>query len=518
MNFNSPYAFLGGYYGYYNENSSYPHQDLSVLDPTLGGDPSLPPLERVRIQRYLEYPEERRFWELYSDDWYENPPMEMIGLPATPTLESNDRSSTPDSLQLPSLPPNSSYPVTQGSLQQYGEPQRPPTPLESTLLTSTPGAFSEEDHPIPQAALMGLSITDDPQEVVGNTIHVQVPNQIPSSRSNLGPNSNTPLPLTEQNTPGKAVETMPPVSLMSPPMQPSSLPTPSFRRPQTAAVTLAKPKNAGKNKSKKQSPRAAGPSKVVKSRQRSTAKGNTKTNTASGLTSAKLTAAIRQLSNKQCKQCEFSCKDSSTLNKHVKLEHGHYSCAFQFAGCHERFATKNEWKRHVNTRHTVCSVYVCSYDQCSHENDDSVRRQPKYIDVRGQQFNRKDLRNSHVIRMHHYPGSNVCSRKAWEAKLNDLLEEAPHQRCSPPTYMECPSPGCGGVTFEGDTAWDQRMEHIARHMEKAASGEEEGIVIGGDNDRTLIEWASSSEAGVLKRVDDQWEVVFPKTKAQAETE
>ncbi|CAH0053191.1 unnamed protein product [Clonostachys solani] len=509
MDFNSPYAVLDGENEYSHADSFYQHHDLSGLDPALAGDDSL---EQATIQRFLEEEEDpRRLWEMTPTPWPGTPSMGM-SYPATPTLEPNDRSSTPDSFRLPSLPPNSSRPVRQGSLLRYGESQRPLTPLDSAFLTSTPGAFAEEDHSTPRAALMGLSITDDTREVVGNTIHVQMPNQIPSFRPSLGPNTSTPFPLKEENIPAKALETIPPVFLMSPPMQPHPLPKSSFTRPQIAASVPSKPKTTGKNKNRKQSPKTPGPTKVLKPRQRSTAKSNLKANAAINIFHSKFTAAISQLSDWECNKCEFSCKDYNTLDKHIKSDHARpFFCIFQFAGCDDRFAAKNEWKRHVMSQHVVAKVNVCTYGVCAQNNDKPTRSQTKYLDVEGKQFNRKDLYDSHIRRMHPYPATKKQSLKQWEDLLKILLRQSIHIRCSTPTYLECPSPDCN-LSFEGDDAWDQRMEHTARHMEMAASGDADDIVIGGDNDRTLIEWASAPEVGVIKRVSGQWKVCFPSKK------
>ncbi|CAG9999645.1 unnamed protein product [Clonostachys byssicola] len=494
----------------------YHLHDLSSLDPTLGGDGSLASYEQATIQRFLEDDDTRRFWEMNPTHWPETPSMGTISYPATPTLEPNDRSSTPGSLRLPSLPPSSSRPVTRGHIQQYGEPQRPLTPLDSALLTSAPGAFSEEESSTPRAALMGLSIAEDTREAVGSTIHVQMNNQFPSSTLGLGPNANTPLPLKEQSLPAKAVETIQPVFLMSPPMQPSSLPNPSFTVSQTAVGGPSKPKNTGKGKVKlkKQSPKTSGPNRVLKPHQKSTVKARLKANTASNMANTKFTAAIpRQRSDWQCEHCQFSCEDHTTFDKHIKLVHARpFFCVFEFAGCNSRFTSKNEWKRHVLHQHVIDKVNLCSYGACASDNE----KHAKYMDgLQGKQFNRKDLYDCHVRRSHGHPTTKGQTREEWECMIKALLEQSWHVRCLTPTYMECPNPDCN-LSFQGDDAWDQRMEHIARHMEMAATGEADDIVIGGDDDRTLVEWASLPEIGVIERVDDQWEVCFGRNKAQPE--
>ncbi|CAI6100204.1 unnamed protein product [Clonostachys chloroleuca] len=518
MDFNSPYGMLDGENGYSHADADYQPLDLSALDPTLGEDGSLASYEQATIRRFLEEDDSRRLWEMNPTHWPETPSMGTISYPATPTLEPNDRSSTPGSLRLPSLPPNSSRPVTRGNLQRYGESQRPLTPLDSVPLTSAPGAFSEEEHSTPRAALMGLSITEDTRDAVGNTIHVQTSNLFPSSRLSLGPNANNPFPLREQNLPVKAVETIEPVSLMSPPMQPYSLPNPSFTRPLTAVSGPSKPKNTGKNKNKnkKQQPKTSGRTRVLKPSQGSTVKDNLKANTASNMSNGKFTAPISRQRDWECKHCDFSSKDHITLKKHEKSNHvGPFSCIFEFAGCNDRFSAKNEWKRHVLCGHVVSKVNVCSYGVCADDNDKPSNT--KYIDVQGRQFNRKDLYDCHMRRVHTHPTTENQTLEEWECMLKALLRQSWHIRCSTPTYMECPSPGCN-LSFEGDDAWDQRMEHTARHMEKAATGEADDIVIGGDNDHTLIDWASLPEVGVIKRVDGEWEVCFASNNRKTQSQ
>lgn len=56
------------------------------------------------------------------------------------------------------------------------------------------------------------------------------------------------------------------------------------------------------------------------------------------------------------------------------------------------------------------------------------------------------------------------------------------------------------MTFTGADAWDQRMEHVAKHLEKAATGEEEPVVFGGPSDPSLIDWATGPEVGVVRAV------------------
>lgn len=143
----------------------------------------------------------------------------------------------------------------------------------------------------------------------------------------------------------------------------------------------------------------------------------------------------------------------------------------------------------------------------------------------GVRFNRKDLYTQHVRRMHMPPNikkdikllaqkgtqpsssssSSSKARKgqadcplqrtklAWEENLKQRQEAAVRDRITLPTFMRCPAGGCE-AEFRGDDAWDQRMEHVAKHLERGDKGE---VRFGGPDDTTLVEWASSPEVGVI---------------------
>ena len=65
----------------------------------------------------------------------------------------------------------------------------------------------------------------------------------------------------------------------------------------------------------------------------------------------------------------------------------------------------------------------------------------------------------------------------WDEHIRVLQQSAIQERCKLPTHMACPAPGCK-QTFRGD----QSMEHVARHLEKAANGREQAVVFGGPAD------------------------------------
>ncbi|KAL2255867.1 hypothetical protein VTK26DRAFT_2562 [Humicola hyalothermophila] len=82
--------------------------------------------------------------------------------------------------------------------------------------------------------------------------------------------------------------------------------------------------------------------------------------------------------------------------------------------------------------------------------------------------------------------------------------------------MRCPARACGAV-FRGADAWNQRMEHVAKHLERhaaacasAGGGEKDGVgrekegekekervVFGGDGDETLVRWAARPDVAII---------------------
>ncbi|OBT87491.1 hypothetical protein VE02_03596 [Pseudogymnoascus sp. 03VT05] len=139
-----------------------------------------------------------------------------------------------------------------------------------------------------------------------------------------------------------------------------------------------------------------------------------------------------------------------------------FPCTFAWAGCTSAFASKNEWKRHVASKHTCFFYWECRVGSCS---------------APGQagKFNRKDLFAQHLRRMHAPPSSSSTAKsgpakEAWEKRLAGLLEEGKRKGRAQIMKVACPVLGCG-VQWEGQRAWDERMEHVARHWEGGRGGE-----------------------------------------------
>ena len=85
----------------------------------------------------------------------------------------------------------------------------------------------------------------------------------------------------------------------------------------------------------------------------------------------------------------------------------------------------------------------------------------------------------------------------WEDNVRSYQDRAHRIRCDLPTRMGCPSPGCP-TEFEGPNAWDERMEHVAKHLDKAGLGAESPLVFGGESDRSLVEWAARPDVSIIR--------------------
>lgn len=213
-----------------------------------------------------------------------------------------------------------------------------------------------------------------------------------------------------------------------------------------------------------------------------------------------------------CRSCDETFRDAAQLQDHVQQAHSRpLTCVFDYAGCTATFGSKNEWKRHVSSQHIMITYWVCTDAAC-------VRASPR---KGGAIFNRKDLFTQHVRRMHTPEAYRDAAAKKvhdpeWESILRSMQDGAEKKRCEMPSYMRCPAAGCP-AEFSGGNAWDERMEHVARHLDRAGSPGEPRVVFGGDGDETLTAWAASPQVNIVRRVGsgDRWELVVPlKTTAK----
>ncbi|KAH7109437.1 hypothetical protein B0J11DRAFT_236367 [Dendryphion nanum] len=169
-----------------------------------------------------------------------------------------------------------------------------------------------------------------------------------------------------------------------------------------------------------------------------------------------------------------------------------FPCPLAGYGCSSTFASKNEWKRHMSTQHIKLGFWRC--DLCTTTVDPNDEDTIYHND-----FNRKDLFTQHLRRMHADPklqaagansrnsgSGNRTSRVASPPSSSPLTsnhgrhnhsnpypvtdENIPlHQkRCYKMLRQTPPKSAClfCDKKFSGASGWDERMEHVGRHMEK----------------------------------------------------
>ncbi|KAF2626861.1 hypothetical protein BU25DRAFT_74001 [Macroventuria anomochaeta] len=138
-----------------------------------------------------------------------------------------------------------------------------------------------------------------------------------------------------------------------------------------------------------------------------------------------------------------------------------FPCPLAAYNCTSTFSSKNEWKRHVSTQHIKLGYWRCNL--CAPTTDPNDASVLYYND-----FNRKDLFTQHLRRMHAAHGSGARHMKEHPINEDNIQE---HQtrcylqlRCAPQQSI-CPFSGCDR-DFIGPTSWEERMEHVGRHLEK----------------------------------------------------
>ncbi|KAH6674415.1 hypothetical protein B0J14DRAFT_40371 [Halenospora varia] len=202
-----------------------------------------------------------------------------------------------------------------------------------------------------------------------------------------------------------------------------------------------------------------------------------------------------------CKTCDQgSFKDLHALQKHIASSHTRaFICVFAFAGCPSTFASKNEWKRHVQSQHLNLSAWVCDLGACGKTNGKTQ--------TRGSEFNRKDLFTQHLRRMHAPFSVKRQNKKisAWEEQLKELQTSCLIVKRQAPMRLSCPVQNCN-VLFEGAGTWDDRMEHVGKHLEKAAVSGNNKIVVEQERDVLLLGWAER-EGIIERRIGGGWRLV-----------
>ena len=216
------------------------------------------------------------------------------------------------------------------------------------------------------------------------------------------------------------------------------------------------------------------------------------------------TASLPDQNN--CPSCPRSFPSPSTLNKHVMTVHTRpFSCVFSRYGCPATFGAKNEWKRHVSSQHLKPGVYRCDMGTCIPQPRQHRRKSASSPTDRDNElssfneFNRKDLFTQHIRRMHGpatkadkdaFENSLASTRQRCWVKLHDIPQRT--------ICGFCLREGKEAV-FEGRSAWEDRMEHVGRHLERGEKDDNEDLL--------LRDWMIREELLQYDRMYDRWRVV-----------
>ncbi len=181
----------------------------------------------------------------------------------------------------------------------------------------------------------------------------------------------------------------------------------------------------------------------------------------------------------------------TNINKTSKPGEKCFPCPFHPFGCPATFPNKNEWKRHTASQHLQLGLFRCDLGACNIEHESGLTASRGYND-----FNRKDLFTQHCRRMHRadswgskeYNQVSKRERMEFDRFMQDVRERCWRKKRGAPVWLRCAVKGCGREfrQKEGDEegkAWEERLEHVARHYEQRVGREEEGV------DEGLREWA-----------------------------
>ncbi|KAF2750553.1 hypothetical protein M011DRAFT_174050 [Sporormia fimetaria CBS 119925] len=163
-----------------------------------------------------------------------------------------------------------------------------------------------------------------------------------------------------------------------------------------------------------------------------------------------------------------------------------FPCPLAAYGCISSFTSKNEWKRHVSTQHIKLSFWRCS--MCPPTADPHDPDSVYYND-----FNRKDLFTQHLRRMH---GDFVTDENLAQYHRDCYIEVRDAPLKSQCLYCS--------QSFDGKGSWEERMEHVGRHLEK--DKEVRGLPVENwERDRELENWLVA-EGLVVRGESGEWKI------------
>lgn len=147
----------------------------------------------------------------------------------------------------------------------------------------------------------------------------------------------------------------------------------------------------------------------------------------------------------KCDQCPKSFKRRCDLRKHMKRHSRPYGCTFE--GCTKKFGSKNDWKRHENTRHYRIEAWRC------HEPNPTSK-----INQCAKVFHRREQYQTHLKEQH-----NIKD----DAEIRNRSQKYRVGRNGQSGFW------CGfcrrivPLTSKGLKAWDERFDHIdTQHFSK----------------------------------------------------
>ncbi|KAK4634278.1 hypothetical protein CLAFUW4_01016 [Fulvia fulva] len=164
--------------------------------------------------------------------------------------------------------------------------------------------------------------------------------------------------------------------------------------------------------------------------------------------------------NQRSSSYHHSPKSGTTDPRITTAGNRAFPCPLAVYGCPSTFGSKNEWKRHFSTQHMRLGFWRC--DQCG--SADTDRKQ--------NDFNRKDLFIQHVRRMHAAETSRASTGRRSLARSSKGNEEDQvmaeiAKSCYQPLRSSPEHSGClfCEQEFHGQGTWNDRMEHVGRHMD-----------------------------------------------------
>tara|TARA_R110002003_G_scaffold59_30_gene5416 strand:+ start:10075 stop:11571 length:1497 start_codon:yes stop_codon:yes gene_type:complete len=204
---------------------------------------------------------------------------------------------------------------------------------------------------------------------------------------------------------------------------------------------------------------------------------------------------------------------SNAAKKYIEIDDDRrpFPCPLATYGCTSTFSSKNEWKRHVSTQHIKLGYWRC--DLCPPTTDPNDDQTLYYND-----FNRKDLFTQHLRRMHAAPKENH-SRSTKEFPVTEDNLPGHQTRCLQSLRTAPQQSSCLFCerTFEGPLSWDERMEHIGRHLEKDRKASVDMLDIKSWNEDKGLEQYLLDE-GLIVKEHGNWKIGDGKRRAVGESD